>query len=381
MSDTLQLFRPRYEVDECIREIRSVLESGWTGQGPKCSAFENAWCEYIGCRNAHFVSSATAALHIALHLTGKPEGTKVATTPLTFVSTNAVILYERMIPVFCECGRDMSLQYESVRYAVLKKGAKVVMWVHYGGNVSDDFYRLMDDLKNDKKFADVRVIEDCAHAAGASYMDGTMVGSRTDTISCYSFHSVKNLPIMDGGFICVPDDEEDRRARRLSWLGIDKSTYVRTEGSGSELYKWSYNVPELGWKYNGNDIAAAIGLVQLKYLDRDNAYRKWISQQYESQIRDQFFMHHYSGSSHHLVVIFVEDRDKAIASLKAAGIAPGVHYLPNYRFPVFSGFDHSSCLAVENMSQHILSLPNHLELDRKQIKRVCSALSDCGAIK
>lgn len=379
MSESLQLFRPKYEVDACMKEIRSVLESGWTGQGPKCSAFEKAWCEYTGCRNAHFVSSATAALHIALRLTGKPEGTKVATTPMTFLSTNAVILYERMVPVFCECEIDMSLQFGSVRDAILKKGAKVVMWVHYGGNVSNEFYWLMDEIKNDKRFAEVRVIEDCAHAAGASYRDGTMVGSRTDTISCFSFHSVKNLPIMDGGMLCVPDVELDQRARKLSWMGIDKSTYARTEGSGSELYKWSYNVPELGWKYNGNDIAASIGLVQLKYLDRDNAYRRWIAEQYEHQLGAKKMLTHNRGSSHHLVVTFVSDRDKVIAALKAAGIAPGVHYLPNYKFPVFAGFDHKQCDRVEEMSKHIISLPNHLELNRSLLNKVCETLSDCGA--
>jgi dTDP-4-amino-4,6-dideoxygalactose transaminase len=369
LEKSLQLFCPRYDVEECLVEIRKVLASGWTGQGSRCSAFEAAWKEYSGAENAHFVSSATAALHIAVRLLNLPPNSSIATTPLTFVSSNAVILYENHVPVFCDCSGDLSLRFESVRYAIEDRGCKAVMWVHYGGNVSDDYYKLMDYVRD----TDVRVIEDCAHASGASYEDGTMVGSNRETISCFSFHSVKNLPIMDGGMICVPTKGMDERARRLSWLGIDKSTYARTAGSGNELYRWSYSVPELGWKYNGNDIAASIGLVQLRHLDRDNAYRAALYGWYREHL-GQRIVKHGSGSAHHLLVATVDDRDRVIAALKANGIAPGVHYLPNYCFPVFADFDHKSCEYVDVVSQNIVSLPNHLELTRGDVARVCKLL-------
>jgi dTDP-4-amino-4,6-dideoxygalactose transaminase len=360
-----------------MKEIRSVLESGWTGQGPKCVEFEKEWDRYLaGGAHSHFVSSATAALHIAVHMLDLPRGTPVATTPITFVSTNAVLLYEGLTPVFCDCREDMSLSFASVKNAVEKKKAKAIVWVHYGGNVSDDFYDMIDYARKKK----IPVIEDCAHAAGAFYKDGSPVGSWCETTACFSFHSVKNLPIFDGGLICTRDAESDARARRLSWLGIDKSTYARTEGSGSELYKWSYNVPELGWKYNGNDIAAAIGLVQFRHLDRDNAFRKWIAEQYELRTGKRVVKHS-EGSSHHLVFAFVDDRDKVIASLKAAGIAPGVHYLPNYKFPVFEQFDHIDCKRVEEMAKHVISLPNHLGLTRRMVNDICAVLFDCGALK
>lgn len=366
---TIQLFRPRYEVEECLREIRTVLESGWTGQGPRCSAFEKAWHEYTGAAHSHFVNSATAALHIAVRLLDLPKGSAVATTPLTFVSSNAVILYENHVPLFCDCGEDMSLSFKSVREAIEKKSAKAVMWVHYGGNVSEDFYELMDYVKG----KGIPVIEDCAHASGARYDDGSMVGSRSDSLAAFSYHSVKNLPIFDGGMLCVPTAEMDARARKLSWMGIDKSTYARTAGSSNELYKWSYNVPELGWKYNGNDIAAAIGLVQLKYLDRDNAYRWLLYEWYQDELKDAV-LEHQRGSSHHLAVVLVPDREKVVAALKANGIAPGVHYLPNYEFPVFKGFDHSSCERVKRFSGRLVSLPNHLALTRQDVREICTVV-------
>lgn len=372
---SINLFRPKYEVEECIEAIRKVLTSGWSGQGPKCAEFEAAWRDFTGAQNAHFVSSATAALHIAVRLWDLPKGAKVATTPITFVSSNAVLLYEGLEPVFCDVNPDLSLSFDSIKEAIEKKGAKAVMWVHYGGNISQDFYRLMDYVKG----TDVKVIEDCAHAAGAFYEDRSRVGSRKDTVSCFSFHSVKNLPIFDGGMICVPDKKLHERATRLSWLGIDKSTYARTAGEGNEVYKWSYDVPELGWKYNGNDIAASIGLVQLKYLDRDNAYRGMIYGRYvENMVIGKVGLAlHSEGSSHHLVVGLVDNREAVIAGMKANGIAPGVHYLPNYMFPVFKEFDHSGCGTVEEISKNIVSLPNHLCMSIKDVDEVCRVVKGC----
>lgn len=369
---SIALFRPRYEVNECVEEIRKVLESGWSGLGPKCSEFEKQWCAFTGAANSHFVSSATAALHVAVRLLDLPKGTPVATTPLTFVSSNAAILYEGLVPVFCDCGKDLSLSFESVRRAVEEKGAKAVVWVHHGGNVSLDFYKMMEYAKN----AGIKVVEDCAHASGASYKDGSRVGSRTDTVSCFSFHSVKNLPIFDGGFVCVPSKEADARARRLSWLGIDKSTYSRTTGGTNEVYKWAYDVPELGWKYNGNDVAASIGLVQLKYLDRDNAYRKAIAERYADRLKGTSvdFVEHQKGSSRHLVVARVADRDRVIAAMKANGMAPGVHYMPNYMFPVFAGFDRSLCETMDKDWKGIVSLPNHMCLSMADVDEVCKVV-------
>jgi dTDP-4-amino-4,6-dideoxygalactose transaminase len=370
---TVQLFRPRYETHECVEEVRKVLESGWTGQDPKCVEFEGRWCSFVGAKHAHFVSSGTAALHIADRLLDLPKGSVIATTPLTFISSNAVILYEGHIPCFCDCGDDLSLRFKSVRDAIISNAAAAVMWVHYGGNVSEDFYELMDYVK---KHRHVKVIEDCAHASGAFYADGSRVGSRPDTISCFSFHSVKNLPIFDGGMICTPTDEMDARARRLSWMGIDKSTYARTSGGGNEVYKWSYNVPELGWKYNGNDVAASIGLVQLKYLDRDNAYRRWLHQLYGDAL-GEMMVPHQKGSSHHLAVAKVPDRERTIAALKANGFAPGVHYLPNYRFPAFAtNLGRAECPNVEEISDRIISLPNHLGMTHNDVMETCKVVKN-----
>jgi dTDP-4-amino-4,6-dideoxygalactose transaminase len=292
------------------------------------------------------------------------------------VSSNAVIVYEGHVPVFCDVGESLSLDFDSVVRAIKTKGAKAVMWVHYGGSVSPDFYKLMDWIAEEKN-GSIPVIEDCAHAAGAFYADGTRVGSRKDTIACFSFHSVKNLPIFDGGMICCPVKEQDERARRLSWLGIDKSTFARTNNDSNELYKWSYNVPELGWKYNANDIAATIGLVQLKSLDSDNAWRNALYERYFSLLRTKSNIRvftHKDGSSHHLMVLGVNRRDSVIAALKANKFAPGMHYLPNYLFPAFQDYDHEDCERTERYACRIVSLPNHLDVTYEDVAKVCEVI-------
>lgn len=373
----LQLFRPKYEVEECLTELRKVLESGWTGVGPRCAELEKKWSEKTGAVHSHFVNSATAALHIAVRLCDLPPASKIATTGITFISTNSVIRYEGHTPVFCDVNpHTMSLSWQSAIKAV-EEGCAAVMWVHYGGSVAPDFYTFMDEMK--KRGLNAKVIEDCAHCDGSFYADGTRVGSRKDTIACFSFQAVKNMPTFDSGMICVPDDALHKRATQLSWLGIDKSTYERTNVGGSnEVYKWMYTVPELGWKYNGNDIAATVGLVQLKYLDRDNAYRKQLYEWYCDALGDCVkILKHEKGSSHHLMVVQSDKRDQIMSALKSNQLAPGVHYQPNFEFPVLAPFyQKGACPAAEHSAKRIVSLPNHLCMGIEDVTRICSIIRD-----
>ena len=367
----LQLFRPKYEVEECLNALREVLESGWTGPGPQCKKFEETWCSYIGVKYAHFMNSATAALHVGIRLLNLPPSSKILTTPLTFVSTNGVILYEGHEPVFVDINEDdLSLDSDDFLDKAETFQAQAGLWVHYAGTASSHFDTVMKAL-SDK----YRMIEDCAHAAGGYYHEGSRVGSRKDTLSCFSFQAVKNLPTFDSGILCIPFEGMLERTKRLAWLGIDKDTFTRTHGTQNEVYKWKYDVPELGWKYNGNDISAALANTQLKYLDRDNQYRKQIYKWYETCFAGQQrvrLVPHSPGSANHLVVIRVANRDEVVAALKANQIAPGVHYLPNYEFPVFNNFYKTGqCPNAEKISTEIISLPNHLMVSQEDVHRVC----------
>jgi dTDP-4-amino-4,6-dideoxygalactose transaminase len=134
---TIQLFRPRFHIDECLEEIRECLEKGWTGLGFKTVQFEDAWKEYTGLDNAHFLNSATAGLHLALNIYKNDrqwiDGDEIITTPITFVSTNHAILYENLTPVFADVDQYLCLDPDDVERKITER-TKAVMFVGIGGN-------------------------------------------------------------------------------------------------------------------------------------------------------------------------------------------------------------------------------------------------------
>jgi perosamine synthetase len=242
----IQLFKP-YVTEEAINSVANVLRSGWIGLGPKTEQFEKAFAEYVGAKYAVAVNSATSALHLATIVSGIGANDEVLTTPLTFISTNHVILYQQANPVFVDVEeRTLNLDLAKAESLVSPR-TKAIMVVHYGGNPLD-IDRLYDFAARHK----LKVIEDAAHACGASFRGGR-IGSFG--LTCFSFHAVKNLPLGDGGMVTTNDKALYDRLMRLRWLGIDRSTFARSEGK----YQWEYDVAEVGYKYHMNDISAAIG--------------------------------------------------------------------------------------------------------------------------
>lgn len=368
-----QLFRPVYEVDACLARIKTVLETGWTGTGPQCAQFENDFADYIGNdkTNCVFLSSCTAALQIAVRLCCLNKGDTIVSTPITFVSTNNVILHEGMNLKFCDVDPDTLTLDPDKLMAMLDKdySIKAVMWVHYSGNVHPRFMEVVNWCKE----KNIQIIEDCAHAMGA-YYPGTKqkVGSLTSTIACFSFQAVKNLPTFDSGMIVCREGEAER-TRQLSWLGIDKSTYART--GSTDLYKWKYECVENGFKCNGNDIAAAIAIEQLKVLDRDNTYRKMIYNNYFSTLNGKVkVFKHEDKSSNHFVEIAVNNREEIMSKLKDVGYATGVHYMPNYEFSVYAKYYNGECPTCEVVSKQIMTLPTHLQITIEDIEIICNVI-------
>lgn len=394
-----QLFRPKYEVEEILRNLEPVLRSGWTGEGPKCKEFEVAFSAFIGKKHGLYLNSCTAALHLALHCLDLPIGSIVGTTALTFVSTNAAIRYAGHTPYFVDVNaQDGALDAAAMMDAIENHGVSCVLWVHYGGDASPEFFRFLELRKayQDKTGLKILVVEDCAHAAGGFYpgLETTVgapdtvstkmrrIGSHADTISCFSFQAVKNLPTADSGMLLSNDETLMARARRLSWLGIDKSTHDRTVSAGKELYRWRYDVEELGWKYKGNDVMATIGLTQLPYLDRDNAYRRSLQSAYALRLGSEasrpYRMLDVTGyGSAHLCALVVPktSRDAVMGELRLRGYAPGVHYLANNLFPAFRESLGSTPVAWD-LSDRLISLPCHAEMTYDNLNEVCDIVED-----
>jgi dTDP-4-amino-4,6-dideoxygalactose transaminase len=361
-------------VDECLAEIRECLERGWTGVGFKTLEFERQWCAYTGLRHAHFLNSATAGLHLALNifkeLDGWRDGDEVITTPLTFVSTNHVILYERLKPVFADVDDFLCLDPDDIERKITSR-TRAVMFVGMGGNTGQ-FGRVAELCRK----RGLRLILDAAHMAGTRLHGVTPCGD----VAVYSFHAVKPLPTADSGMICFADEKLDVIARQKSWLGINKDTYSRTVSDGA--YKWQYDVESVGFKYHGNSIMAAIGLVQLRHLDRDASRRRQICSWYENGFANDNRIGRISmapgcESSRHLYQIGVGNRDEMMLALNQRGIYPGVHYLDNRAYRMY-GQEVDDCPRVTLASRRLISLPLHLKLTQDDVQAVVDGVYACA---
>lgn len=369
---THQLFVPKFRVDECLEAIRECLEKGWTGLGFKTVEIENAWKAYTGLPHAHFLSSNTVGLHLAVELFkrkyGWADGDEVITTPLTFVSSNHAIVYSNLKPVFADVDEYLCLDPASVEARITDK-TRAVMFVGMGGNTGQ--YARIVELCRQRK---IKLILDAAHMAGTRF-EGSTVGADADVI-IYSFQAVKNLPTADSGMICFKEQEDDERARKLSWLGINKDTYARTASQGA--YKWMYEVEELGYKYHGNSIMAAIALVSLKYLDGDNAYRRQLAAWYRNAVGTQSeirFVPVAPGceSSTHLLQIRVKNRDALMLALNEHGVYPGVHYRDNTDYEMYS-YGAGSCPNAHRAAAEIVSLPMHMGITKADVDEISALI-------
>ena len=366
----IHLFVPTFRVEETLAQIRECLVKGWTGLGYKTVEFEDAWRRYTRLPHAHFLSSATAGLQLAVRLLkerhGWADGDEIISTPLTFVSTNHVILHERLRPVFADVDEYLCLDPESVAARITLR-TRAVMFVGLGGNTGR-----LEEVAGLCRAHGLRLVLDAAHMAGTRWR-GRHVGAEAD-VAVFSFQAVKNLPTADSGMICFADAGLDAEVRRWTWAGISKDTYTRTVSSGA--YKWHYDVEHVGFKAHGNSIMAAMGLVALEYLDRDNAARRMLCAWYDEvldgnvqivPVRDG------CESSRHLYQILVDERDAAMLELNARQIFPGVHYRDNATYPMYASM-RGTCPRAASASDRLISLPLHLRLTREDVTRVGTEL-------
>jgi dTDP-4-amino-4,6-dideoxygalactose transaminase len=365
----IQLFVPKFRKNEIFEHMSECLDKGWTGLGYKTIEIEKEWKNYSGFSYAHFLNSSTSGLHLAVKIlkdTNKwQDGDEIITTPLTFISTNHAILYENLKPIFADVDEYLCLDPKSVESKITKK-TKAVMFVGLGGNAGQ-----YSSIVNLCKKYKLKLILDAAHMAGTKSSNNKHIGIDAD-VTIFSFQAVKNLPTSDSGMICFKNEDYDALARKLSWLGIDKDTYQRTNDKGS--YKWEYDVIDAGFKYHGNSIAASMALVGLKYLDRDNDRRREICSLYDSYFKNTSITSikmspETTIPSRHLYQIKIPNRNKIMEYLNTQGIYPGVHYRDNTLYQIYN-YGHGTCPISLIMSDSLISLPLHMNLSDDDVKYV-----------
>lgn len=365
----IPLFKPSLGEEE-IEAVSQVLRSGWIGNGPKTQQFEKEFLKYINGKNCVATNSASAALHLALLSLNIKKGDEIITPSLTFVATNHPILMVGGIPVFCDVEKDtLCADPEDILKKITKK-TKAIIVVHYGGHPVN-----MAPLLKICKEKNIALIEDCAHGAGSFY-NNIHVGN-FGSFGCFSFAAIKNLTTGDGGMIVGKDKKIVEKARTLAWSGISQSTWERSK---EKTLKWQYNVTSVGWKYQMNDIAAAIGLIQLKKLEKNNKERKKITEQYNNAFKDISWIETpmvkpYATSSYHNYVIKVPEkiRDSLSDFLAEKGISTSVHYMPSHYYPMYSKYKTKTPI-TNIVWKKILLLPIFPGLIKKDLNYIIDSI-------
>jgi len=370
----IRLFKPSVGEEE-LQMIREAFERSWIGLGPMVNQFEEEWQAFTGSRMAVGVNSATAALHLALAAFQFPEGKKVLVPSLTFAATATAILYNRLIPVFVDSDPitlgidldDLDRKYD--------KDCVAVMPVHYAGHPVP-----MERLMPWARERGLKVIEDCAHTAGAIYK-GKMLGTWGD-IGCYSFEEKKLMTTGDGGMMVTDDPDLFKDVKAMRWVGIDKDNWKTAQAytaANRDALHWFYEINVLGYKYNMNDLAASIGLAQLRKLPAMNRRRSEIIRAYMDGLKGipgvmPLLPFEPENYCYQMFGIRAERRDEMILHLKSKGVATGCHYTPLSIQPLFAPWG-GTCPYVEEEQSRFITLPLHAGLTDEEVAYVLDEIA------
>lgn len=344
----------RQMIDEDdIQAVVEVLRGDFLTTGPKITEFEQAVCDYTGAKYAVAIANGTAALHAACFAAGIKPGDEVITTPITFAASSNCVLYCGGTPVFADIKPDTyNIDPEDIRRKITEK-TKAIIAVDYTGQPCE-----LDEIREIAKEHNLLVIEDGAHALGADYK-GKKIGSVSD-MTTFSFHPVKHITTGEGGMIVTNDEKLYERLKLFRSHGITRDERFLTKNEGD----WYYQQLELGYNYRITDIQCALGVSQMKKLDKFVERRKELVRRYNEafeKISQIVCPAQKEGcnNSWHLYVIQVEDRQEVFDKLRQAGINVNVHYIPVYKHPYYQehGYEKVCCPNAEKLYEHIISLP------------------------
>lgn len=365
--------------DEEVEGVVTCLRSGWLTTGRVVRQFESEFAQYVGSQHALAVNSCTAALHLALEAIGVGSGDEVITTPMTFTATAAVIEHLGARPVFVDCDPDTLNMLPDAIESRITPRTRAILPVHFAGQACE-----MDAILSIARHHKLRVVEDAAHAIPTRYR-GRLVGTLSD-LTCFSFYATKNLTTGEGGMITTNDDGFAERVRLMHLHGMSRDAWKRYTESGS----WFYEILAPGFKYNLTDIAAAIGIPQLRRCEEAHARRREIARAYDDAfsgidaIRTPRVAHE-ADHAWHLYVLQVNpaalrlDRDGFIRELSARKIGTSVHFIPLHVHPYYRdkyGFQPSDYPNTHAAYERILSLPIYARMSDADIGDVIEAVLD-----
>lgn len=371
-----------YEINEVIDTIRS----GWLTTGPKVAKFENEFSQFIGCNYSIAVNSATAGLHLALEAAGIGSGDVVIVPVFTFTATAEVVRYLGATPLFVDCNpTDYNISTSHLltilnNYPSCFPKPKAIIPVHYGGQSCD-----MSSISVIAEDYGLTIIEDAAHALPTTY-DGAHIGT-IGHITVFSFYANKTMTTGEGGMVCTNIKEYADRMKVMRLHGIDRDVFDRFT---SDIPKWKYDIVAPGYKYNLTDIAASIGIHQLRRVLDMQLERERIAKYYNSRFCDyEYVFSPYINNtsdmhSWHLYVIELNKmkdkekaRDRLVKELSEKGIGTGVHYVPLHMMKYWRetyNLQESDYPNATEVYKGIVSLPIYPGLEIHQIEYIADSV-------
>lgn len=376
-KDRFLVFAAPLIEEEEIDEVIATLRSGWLGTGPKVAKFEQEFASYMGAAHAVALHSCTAALHLSILAAGIAPDDEVITTPLTFCATVNAIQHARGRPVLADIDPvSMNIDPVEVKRRITGR-TKAILPVHFAGRPCD-----MDALRSIANEHQLVIIEDCAHAIETEYR-GLRAGMIGD-FGCFSFYVTKNIVTGEGGMVITRNDADAARIRILGLHGMSKDAWKRF---GSEGYN-HYRVVECGFKYNMMDIQAAIGLHQLRRIERYWKRREQIWTRYMSELADlpvglPAAPQAHTRHAYHLFTLQVEkarsgiSRDEFLQAMTAQGIGVGVHYLSIPEHPYYQntfGWNSADYPNATRIGRSTVSIPISAKLTDDDVCDVVTAV-------
>lgn len=344
-----------------ISAVIEVLKSSHLTQGSKVEAFEKALCDYTGAKYAVTFNSATSALMGAYNAAGIKNGDEIITTSISFVATSNMAIALGAKPVFCDVKLDGNIDERFIQKLINSK-TKAIVPVHFGGKAVN--LKKIQEIANEHKLL---VIEDACHALG-SHIDGKKIGSISD-MTVFSFHAIKPITTGEGGAVLTDNKEYTAKLRSFRSHGIVKK----------EL--WNMDMTQMGYNYRMTDIAASLGLSQIKKLDNFIKQRNTIAQYYDERFKSHKLFQiikipENEGSSRHLYPVTLIPtlhcpKESIYSALHEKGIGVQVHYKPIYKNSFYiEKYGEQRLSVAEDFYKSELSLPCHQKMSLEDAKYV-----------
>ena len=380
MKTRMEVAFTRPAIEEAdIEAVVETLRSGWITTGAAATKLEDEFKRISGARHALALSSATAALHLALEAWDVGRGDEVILPALTFPSCAGVVLEAGATPVLADvCEDDLTVDPASVE-KLISPATKVIMPVHYAGQPAR-----MDQLTALAN-GEIRILEDAAHAPGATY-DGAPVGSLGDA-AAFSLYATKNVTSGEGGVLTANDEEFIERARMLSLHGMSRDAWRRYAKAGGS---WRYEVAERGFKYNLSDILASLAASQAGRLAELNAERERLAGLYAAGLADVQAVEPLAarpevGHAWHLFVVKLRleqltiDRGQFIEELRERGVGTSVHFIPVHHHPAYAEVRRGDLSVSDSVFERLISLPMYAGLSDAEVGYVVEAIAEVAA--